>query len=244
MTSTTTILSLVIAAVGACTSPARHEVATAEPVEVSAQVTERPRQLPKQQTATTHTFMREHASEALDMRSAVIAGRFDQLHRSAAIMASDAWSPHLRPEYLPQVTAVRASASAALDARSMAEAGAALGHLGEACASCHRDKGGPPQLTAIETLPRGVGSMAAHVAAERALWEGLFTPSSASWKRGAETLAAAPELASDVEDVAQLAQQVRDLARQAAAGAPRGDVYGNIMATCATCHRRLDVQPR
>jgi cytochrome c556 len=244
MTSTTTLLSfcLAVAGVGPCggTPPARHEVLTAEPREVA----ERPREVRQQQTPTTQTFMREHTSEALDMRWAVIAGRFDQLHRAAAIVASDAWSPHLRPDYLPHVTAVRNAANAALDARSTGAAGAALGELGVACASCHREKGGPPQLTAIETLPRGVGTMAAHVAAERALWEGLITPSAASWKRGAESLAGAPELASDVADVSALAQEVRDVARQAAAGEPRGDVYGKIMATCSTCHRRLDVRPR
>lgn len=187
--------------------------------------------------------MREHASEALDMRWAVIAGRFDRLHRAANIVASDAWSPHLRPDYLPHVTAVRNAANAALDARSTVAAGAALGELGVACAACHRENGGPPQPAAFETRSQGVGSMAAHAAAERALWEGLFTPSAASWKRGAETLAAAPELSSDVEDVAALGQRVRDLAREAATGEPRGDLYGSIMATCATCHRRLDVQP-
>lgn len=243
MTSTPFLsFCLVIAGVGPCAeaSPTRHEVVTAAPL----QGAEPPRQLARQQTPTTQTFMRQHTSEALDMRWAVIAGRFDQLHRAAGSIASDAWSPHLRPDYLPQVTAVRHAASSALDARSTGAAGAALGELGAACAGCHREKGGPPEPPATETLPRGVGIMAVHAAAEHALWDGLVTPSSASWKRGAEALAGAPELASDVEEVSALAQQVRDLARQAAAGEPRGDVYGKIMATCATCHRHLDVQPR
>jgi cytochrome c556 len=244
MTPITTLLSLCIitTGVGPCTGgcSAQHEIATVEPPAVA----ERPRTPSRQQTPTTQAFMREHAREALDMRWAVIAGRFDQLHRAAAIVADDAWSPHLRSDYLPYVTAVRNAASAALDARSMVAAGAALGGLGAACASCHRKEAGPPQPAAIETLPRGVGSMAAHVAAEQALWEGLMTPSVASWKRGAGSLAEAPELASDSEDVAALGQQVRDLAREALAGEPRADVYGKIMATCATCHRRLDVRPR
>lgn len=242
MTSTTTLLSLLLlAGVSPCASPVRQEVATAQQ---PLQAAERPRQPLQQQTPTTQTFMREHASEAQEMRWAVIAGRFDQLHRAAATVASDAWSPHLRPDYLPHVSAVRKAAGLALDARSMGEAGSALGELGAACASCHADKGGPPQPAAAETLPRGVGGMATHAAAERALWEGLLTPSPARWKTGADSLAEAPELASDVEEISALAGQVRDLAGQAAAGPPRGDVYGKIMATCAACHRRLDVQPR
>jgi hypothetical protein len=85
--------------------------------------------------------------------------------------------------------------------------------------------------------------MAIHAAAERALWEGLFTPSETAWKRGAERLAGAPELASDVEDVNALGRELSDLARAAAAGPPRADVYGSIMATCSTCHRRLNIEP-
>jgi hypothetical protein len=236
MTSTTPLPSfcLVVAGAGPCTgaSPARHEALTAEPPEVA----ERPRQLPQQQTPTTQAFMREHASEALDMRWAVIAGRFDQLHRAAAIVTSNAWSPHLRPDYLPHVAAVRNAASKALDARSTGAAGAALGELGAACADCHSEKGGLPHPPVLETLPRGAGSMATHAAAERAMWEGLITPSAASWKRGAETLADAPEFASDVEEISALEQQVRDLARQAAAGEPRGEVFGVERDVRASIH--------
>ena len=119
-----------------------------------------------------------------------------------------------------------------------------LAELGAACAACHREHGGPREPEAVEPLTDGVGTMAIHAAAEQALWEGLFTPSEASWKRGAERLAGAPELASDVEDVNALGQQLRDLARGAAAAQARGDVYGSIVATCSTCHRRLSIEPR
>jgi cytochrome c556 len=188
--------------------------------------------------------MRDHAGEANEMRRAVIAGRFDLIHRVSAVMASDAWSANLRPDYLPHVTAVRHAASAALDARSMQAAGAALGELGAACASCHREQGGPPPPASVGPLVNGVGTMAIHAAAEQALWEGLFTPSEASWKRGAGRLTEAPELASDIEDVNALGRQLRDLALEAAGAAPHADLYGSIMATCSTCHRRLSIEPR
>jgi mono/diheme cytochrome c family protein len=187
--------------------------------------------------------MREHASEALDLRRAVIAGRFDLVHRVAARIASDDWSPRLRPDYLPYVTALRAAAGSALDARSMQDAGAALGALGNACAACHTVHGGPPQPVPVDPLSSGVGKMALHAAAEQALWEGLFTPSEASWLRGAQRLATAPELASDVTEVSALAGQVSDLALEATRSGPGGQIYGRIIATCATCHRRLSIEP-
>jgi cytochrome c556 len=245
MTATSSALSLClfIAALGPCSAPppASSEVAT-QPL--APQTVEPARELPKQKTQTARAFMQDHAKEAQDLRRGVIAGRFDLIHRVSAVMADDAWSRNLRPDYLPHVTAVRHAARAALDARSMPAAGAALGELGAACAACHREHGGPAQPASSEPLTNGVGTMAMHAAAEQALWEGLFTPSVASWKRGAERLAEAPELSSDVEDVAALGRQLRDLAQAAAASPARGDLYGSIMATCSTCHRRLSIEPR
>lgn len=236
-------LCLFIAGFGPCSEPPlQPDLLTAQRPLAPTSADERGYGPPPQQTKTTRAFMREHTSEALDLRRAVIAGRFDLLHRAAASVAVDEWSPNLRPDYLPYVTAIRTAAGAALDARSMGEAGAALGALGDACSACHRERGGPPQRTASEPVS-GVGTMAVHVAAEQALWEGLITPSEASWKRGAQGLAAAPELASDVADVSALARQVSDLALQASQGGPRGDIYGSILNTCSTCHRRLGIEP-
>jgi cytochrome c556 len=246
MMSTTSASSfcLLVTLLGHCSepAPARPEHTTAQ--QRAPLVPAEPERKLPQQTQTTRAFMRDHANEAFAMRRAVIAGRFDELHRASAIVASDAWSPQLRPDYLPHVTAVRSAASVALDAQSMPMAGAALGRLGDACATCHREHGGPPQPAPDEITSNGVGTMAIHAAAEQAMWEGLFTPSEASWKRGAERLAAAPELGSDVEDVAALGRNLRDLALGAAAEKPRGEVYGRLIATCATCHRRLSIEPR
>jgi cytochrome c556 len=242
MTATTCALSvsLLISLFGPCSEPA----ASPDSAEKPPPSAEAPRELPKQQTQTTRSFMRHHAAEAEEMRRAVIAGRFDLIHRVSAVMASDDWSSNLRPDYVPHVTAIRQAAGAALDARSMHAAGAALGELGAACATCHREHGGPPVSTRSEgALTGGVGTMAIHAAAEQALWDGLFTPSEASWKRGAELLAGAPELVSDKEDIAVLGRHVRDLALDAAAASASGERYGRILATCSSCHRRFSIEP-
>jgi hypothetical protein len=247
MNATISALSLCLLTntLGPCSEPppASPDVATETQPLAPPPAVETTREPRQQQTQTTHAFMRDHAKEADELRRAVIAGRFDLLHRVSAVVASDAWSSNLRPDYLPHVKAVQYAAGLALDASSVRTAGAALGELGAACATCHREHGGPPQAAAEESIS-GVGSMAVHAAAEQALWEGLFTPSEASWKRGAERLAQAPELSSDVEDVAALGGELRDLALQAAAGNARSDVYGKIISTCSSCHRRLAIEPR
>jgi cytochrome c556 len=236
-------LCLFFAGFGACSTPPPPDAATAQRPPAATSSAEPSRESPRQQTKTTRSFMREHASEALDLRRAVIAGRFDLLHRAAARIASDDWSPNLRPDYFVYVTAVRTAAGRALDARSMQDAGAALGALGDACAACHTLHGGPPQPALVEPLSSGVGRMALHAAAEQAMWEGLFTPSETSWTRGAQRLATAPELTSDLDEVSALASHVSDLAVEATHGGPRGEIYGRLTATCATCHRRLNIEP-
>lgn len=238
-------LCLFLVAFGPCSEPepSAPAIGTEAAPLAPRPADEPPRQLPQQQTQSTHAFMRDHAKQAEELRNAVISGRFDLIHRVSAVLASDSWSENLRPEYRPHVAAVQHAASAALDARSVQAAGAALGKLGAACASCHVEQGGPPQPPSDAPLSKGVGTMAMHAAAEQALWEGLFTPSATAWKRGAERLAGAPELGSDVEDVNALGQELNDLARAAAAGPPRADVYGSITATCSTCHRRLNIEP-
>lgn len=247
MTTTTCALSLslLIGMLGPCSEPAASpEASTTSRSLEQKPAAEAPRELPQQQTQTASSFMRDHARDVEELRRAVIAGRFDLIHRVSAVMAGDAWSSNLRADYLPHVTAMRRAASAALDATSMRAASAALGELGAACASCHREHGGPPSPTSQEgALTGGVGAMAVHAAAEQELWEGLFTPSETHWKRGAERLAAAPELASDVGDVDALGRQLRDLALDAAARGARGERYGSIVATCSSCHRRSGVEP-
>jgi hypothetical protein len=99
-------VSLLISALGPCSEPAASpEVSSEKPPAPSVEET---RQLP-QRTPSTHTLMREHARDADEMRRAVIAGRFDLLHRVSAVMASDAWSSNLRPDYVPHVTALRSA---------------------------------------------------------------------------------------------------------------------------------------
>jgi len=238
-------LSLLFGLLGSCAPSVATLDAPAETSRPGAPAAvETPHERAKQQTETVHTFMRHHARDAEELRRAVIAGRFDLIHRVAAAMASDAWSANLRPDYVPHVTALRRAAGAAFDARSTQAAGAALGELGSACAACHLEHGGPPASASAEgALTGGVGTMAVHAAAEQAMWDGLFRPSAASWKRGAELLASAPELDSDNEDIAALGSRLRDAALVAASGSPQGERYGRILANCSSCHRRFSIEP-
>jgi hypothetical protein len=231
-----------LAGFGPCSQPsetAPPESATklAKDLGDGAKVAPGDRVATRQQTQSVSEVMHQHALEARDARNAVIAGRLDDARSAASKIASDDWTPHLRLNHLLYVSAVRSAARAMQKSTSLSGAAVALGEVGATCAACHRSTGGPVASPAATPSDGSKLSMAAHVAAEKALWEGLVNPSDASWATGARGLLEAPELDSDDEEVSLLARRTRELAREAAtATSTRGDVYGRIVETCSGCH--------
>jgi hypothetical protein len=240
-------LGLILVGSGPCTEPAPlpPELWTAERRSPPEPERDAPSPQAAQQTKTTRTFMHEHSSDAVNMRTGAMGGRLDDVHRAASNIADDPWSPRLRDDYRRHLEVTRRAARAALDATTIPAATSALGQLGAACAGCHEDVGGPRSTGVIAAPALGDETMIAHAAAEEALWQGLFLPSEASWLRGARQLASAPALDSDVSEVSVLAHRARTLAHaaEAAPRAARGDIYGRILATCSACHSRLGVEP-
>jgi len=201
----------------------------------------------KQQTPTTRRYMLTHYADTVGMRRALVTGKLDDFRVAAAAVAKDQWTPRLRGDYRPYVDAVRSAARSAQKAPSVVAGTAALGKLGEACASCHLKFGGPGSPVAPEQLSDTVDpSMVAHAAATEQLWEGLILPSDISWSSGMELLLDAPKLDSDVADVAAAAHHLKELARKgkSAGVEQRAQIFASVLTTCAGCHERLGVSVR
>ena len=96
-------------------------------------------------------------------------------------------------------------------------------------------------------------SMRRHQWAMDRLWDALVVPSDDAWNAGALALAEAPLVPeqltpskSPAPRVAELAQTVHDLGLKAASadrGDARAEVYGELLATCAECHKWLGGGP-
>ena len=199
---------------------------------------------PNQRTPTTRTYMLSHYADTVGMRRALVAGQLGEFQSAAKAVAEDEWTPKLRGDYRPYVDAVRATARSAQAASSIVAGAAELGKLGEACASCHLKFGGPGSPVAPEQLNEATEpSMLAHAIATDRLWEGLVLPSDLSWTSGMQGLIEAPRLDSDVADVAAAARHLRDLARKGVTAdvARRGQLFGDVLVTCAGCHERVGV---
>jgi cytochrome c556 len=82
------------------------------------------------------------------------------------------------------------------------------------------------------------------------MWEGLVGPSDEAWRRGTAELVAAP-LQPAVRiatrevpaEITVLANRVHELGRRAEMvdADRRGAALGDVLATCATCHQRLQI---
>jgi len=197
----------------------------------------------RHQTPTPAARMQFHFVEAEKLRSAVVAGEPIRALADARRLREDNWTPQLKETWKPHIGAIQAAAGRFVSAENTRAAGRAVGELGAACAACHVQLGSP-------TVPPSGGVTAAtepmeqHAVAVERLWWGLFTPNDAAWTEGATALARAPTTRSDVVAVDDAARQITDLANQAAtcAATNRPQVFGELLATCASCHRLAGVE--
>jgi hypothetical protein len=96
-------------------------------------------------------------------------------------------------------------------------------------------------------------TMQRHQWAAQQLWEGLVVPSDDAWSAGALVMSEAPlepeELSpghSSAPRVGELALAVHDLGAKAGVSdrvSVRADLYGQMLASCADCHKWLGGGP-
>lgn len=125
----------------------------------------------------------------------------------------------------------------------------ALGEIGEACASCHRERKLNPaddELAVPEVYDGAVAHMARHQWAVDRMWEGLVGPTDARWALGVAALhdhpldAAALSASEDSKSPADyldwwIHKRGPDEALKAGPG-QRGRIYGDLLGACAACH--------
>lgn len=203
-------------------------------------------------TPTLPKHMGEHFSKGAAMKAAVIHGDLARVKTEAKWMAeheltsvSESWRPYMQ--------AMQTAAQHAVDAKDMAGAGQAMAEMGQACGACHKALGGP-KIEVGAPPAEGSGTalhMIRHQWAADRMWDGLFAPSDDAWTKGADVLADAPltqrALAGNKSippEVELLAQKVHSFGEKGrAAKAPeRAALYGDFLATCASCHEKLGVK--
>ena len=192
--------------------------------------------------------MQHHFVQVGLIHEALIRGDVPAVRASAKVMA-DTEAPRDVPASTSQyVGAMRLGAQRAANAPDLAAGAAATVSMLLSCGECHRTAGTmPAPLTPKRPSVGGlVGHMLEHQRAADEMLEGLIIPSLSQWFSGATRLTAAPlrpdtlppdkKLTPETRQAEARLHQLADRALKAGSPKERGDVYAQILSTCAGCH--------
>lgn len=201
---------------------------------------------PEEPTGTPkERLMRAHFKETALIRTAVIQGALsDAVGPAAALGKTEGLGP-IEPAWKPALDVLQTASRRISQSPDIPGAAAAVADIGVACGSCHKSVGGP--AVKVEAPPTAdatlAGRMRRHVWATERLWEGLYVPSDASWKAGADALAGDPfpKEVLDKGGVHARSSASKFKALTASAGAKkkpedRAQLYASLLETCSACH--------
>lgn len=258
--SSATLLVLVTGSIGCGHSsalPPRPAVATPavvnepSPTTNAAVVAKRlplgPPELPA--SASIGDTMADHFMIASWARDSVIAGLLDPMRAPLTALADYRYDNLRAGDWMPWIAQLQEAAQLTSKAATLDAAAMGVATMARVCGECHQANHGGPALPPIphSEEPLAVDSveerMGRHMYGAELLWEGLTGPSDVGWEEGAKTLIQAPDeldqkmpegFDADLLAVKQLGQRASD----AHTLAERADVYGLLIASCASCHSR------
>ena len=192
--------------------------------------------------------MEHHFREVGLIHEAVIRGDLQAVRQPAKRLAEAEAPRGLVAPTEPQVAAMRLAAKRAADAPDLASAAAATASMLLSCGECHRAAGTMPAAPTPKRpeIAGAVGHMIEHQRAADEMLEGLFVPSQSQWNSGVTRIAGAPlesqslprdkKLTPEIRKAEERVHQLGERARQATEWKDRGDVYAQMLTTCARCH--------
>lgn len=264
----TCTLGIVVFVLSGCGAPQSQPVAQPEPPKPAATPTAVPAPPPEPTATATpeappaeepppakveepppgsprEKLMRAHFKEAELIRSALISGNVAAANGPAdALTSVEGLSKAERSS--AAVKAIQSAAKRIRQSPDVPGAAAPFADLGVACGKCHRKGKGPKvELGAPPATDSGLKSrMQQHGWATERLWEGLYVPSDAAWKAGADLLAKNDSIPEEVlkksgvharSSAAQLKQLVAT-ASDKKTPEDRAKLYASLLATCSACH--------
>ncbi|HEY5944780.1 MAG TPA: hypothetical protein VIV40_04785 [Kofleriaceae bacterium] len=168
--------------------------------------------------------------------------------RTAARTIAALDEPEVLARWQPYLASVKTAAQDLARAEDVVDASRLAAELGRQCARCHQAIGGRIAFRGQPRPDTGTkiqDTMAGHQWAAARMWEGLIGPNDEHWLAGANGLQHAPltfVAESGELGIADDAALVRLLARRAVTlktQAERAELYGNLLATCASCHSTI-----
>lgn len=199
---------------------------------------------PRRDPFEADMMVRFHMHENFDLLRAIekqlVRNKLDDARMFAHAIAEAPDEPNMGP-WLTYATVVRERAAALADATTIDEACAREARLASACASCHVAAGISPDFKPTGEPPKDEPTiparMARHLWATDRLWEAIVGGDDDAWKQGIAVLASRP-----VDDLSTaqrpFAIRLRAFAKRSARTPDdKAALYGELLATCAGCHR-------
>jgi cytochrome c556 len=201
-------------------------------------------------TVDVEPRMVDHFTNVGLLHGAAAAGDLVAVRAQAGLLLARETGAGMSAKAQPYVEELQTFAGLASRAPDLASGASAVARVGAACGSCHKAMKRGPEYNIVTGPPEGENPLATRMirhqwAADR-LWDGLVGPSDVSWQAGAAVLRDAPlytdAITADVEQyeaVTKLAWQVHEtgaLANTVLDQGRRAELYGTLLATCASCH--------
>ncbi len=201
--------------------------------------------------------MHEHLTRISTIKSAIVAGKLEEVREPATWLAEHETAAGLPAEFESYVIQMRSYARQLIEAPNLTSAAESVSNMAKTCGNCHLVNGVNLEFgydrKPREDLEDVVTHMQRHQWATDRLWEGLIGPSDIAWNRGTDMLIDAPLLASDVttatDKVAKIGNIVRRIHALGGIGTEtktpdaRSELYAEVLGLCAGCHTLLSRGP-
>ncbi len=211
----------------------------------------------EEDTSAVADHMHEHLTRITMIKSAIIAGKLEDVREPATWLADHETVAGLPTEFEPYVTQMRSYARQVIEAPDLDSAAESVSNMAITCGNCHLVNHVFLEFGYDDRPSEGLDDIVTHMqrhqwAADR-LWEGLIGPSDAAWNRGTDMLIDAPLRPTDVTAAAASNGEISKIVRRihAVGGLgtetktpdARSELYAEILGLCASCHTLLDRGP-
>ena len=201
--------------------------------------------------------MHEHLTRISTIKSAIVAGKLEEVREPATWLADHETAASLPAEFESYVIQMRRYARDVIEAQDLVSAAESVSKMAKTCGNCHlvndvNMEFGYDQKPR-EDLEDVVTHMQRHQWAADRLWEGLIGPSDTAWNRGTDMLIDAPLQPSDVTMATEHVAEISNIARrihalggigtQPMTPDARSELYAELLGLCASCHTLLGRGP-
>jgi cytochrome c553 len=200
------------------------------------------------------TDMHRHFDDVTAIQQALISGDL-LLAQSLAKQTRAGFAGPAPEKWGPFIERTVASAEMMEAAKDLDMAARVAATMAGTCGDCHSNLGIHATGVHVEPAPTAEGNnsfssyMRRHRWAADRMWDGLIGPSDAAWNAGVQVLISTPLKAEDVSNQMVVTPEIEALLKQVEESSTTAQVaqtpeqwrelYGGLLAGCASCHRLM-----